>query len=261
MTYTLFSGCSLTAGSGFADEKNNPSLWVNQLHNRLFSHTTKLNVSKAARSNAGIFQDTVSALTLYPVQYAIVQWTSLVRYNMELGFELYDTSHSVITNCSAPWGHNLNDISYSAEYLGKIRDRFTMLPHPVFEIVTVLDYVNSIIRLARLTNTRVFFINGYLPWDTDFFVKKINVKPGEYTNYTQKILNCKNRDDIEIFKLYEKLHNRFDDTGNVNQSYWLNLYESMIHHRIDVNNDGLHPGVNSNLRYVDFFTEAITKKL
>lgn len=260
MKYCVFSGCSYTSGFGFDLEKNEPRLWANQLHSNLFSHTTKLNVSKEARSNAGIFQDTIKALTLHDVEYAIVEWTSMPRYELELGFELYTTRQMFCPNGLCQ-DHNLNDINYSKKYLNSIRDRFTTLAHDYHEIANVVEYINSIIRLAKITNTKVFFVNGLCNWDVDFFNKKYNVLPSEYSAYTQKLLNTHNRDDAEIFQLYDKMHNSFTQAGGIHQDAWLNLYQSMCSSRIDVNSDQVHPGINSNDLYAEMFSNVLNNKL
>jgi hypothetical protein len=259
MTYTLFSGCSYTAGTGFELEKDEPGLWVNQLHNRFFADTTLLNVSKGGRSNAGIFQDTVKALTSYPVDFAVVQWTSMPRYELDLGFELYSTRQCFIPN-NPCFDHNLNDIKYTSSYLGSIRDRFTSLVHDCYEILNLVEYVNSIVKLASLTKTKLVFVNGLCPWDSKFFNQLDLVKPSNYTPYTQKILNTDNRDDKESFELYNKMHEEFKTAGGIQESFWINLNNSMLTTMRDVNNDNLHPGVDSNNYYFNLFSEEISKR-
>lgn len=258
--YTLFSGCSYTAGSGFALEKNEPDLWVNQLHQQFFSDTTKLNVSIGARSNAGVFQDTITALVNHSVKYAVVEWTTMPRYELELGFELYSTKQAFIPG-SPCRDHKLNQIQYTSKYLNSIRDRFTMLAHDCYEIFNVIKYTNTITKLANQTGTRVFFVNGLCPWDQDFFDKKINALPDQYTTYTQKLLNVSDRDDSEVFQLYNKLHKEFDDCGGVDKSTWLNLYSSMRNNRIDVNEDNIHPGIKSNQLYFESFSNSLSNML
>jgi len=260
MTHTVFSGCSYTAGTGFELEKNQPELWVNQLYDKFFSHTTKLNISKPGRSNAGIFQDTIQALVDYSVDYAVIQWTSMPRYELELGFELYSTLQVFMPNgyCRST---NTNSDNYSSDYLNAIRDRFTTLAHDCHEISNLVGYVNTILKVSKLTNTQVFFINGLCPWDQDFFVKKNNCLPNQYTKYTQKLLNANTRDDNEVFQLYHKMHNNFDSAGSINQDHWLNLYDSMRSQLIDVNQDGLHPGQQSNNIYANQFSKKLEQLL
>lgn len=256
MKYTVFSGCSYAAGAGFDLAKDEPVLWVNQLHQHFFSETAKLNVSSTGRSNAGIFQDTVTALVNHPVKYAVVEWTSVPRYEMELGFELYSTRQVFIPGAPCH-DHNLNHIQYTSKYLTSIRDRFTTLAHDCYEISNVIQYTNTIAQLAKQQGTRVFFVNGICPWDDGFFDKKINVSPNQYTPYTQKLLNIVNRADAEIFELYNKLHNGFEDRGGIDNTLWLNLYSSMRRNIIDVNNDGLHPGPNTNNLCVSLFAKTL----
>ena len=260
MSHTVFAGCSYTAGSGFELEKNEPSLWVNQLHDKFFSHTTKLNVSHAGRSNAGIFQDTMRALVDYSVNYAIVEWTSAPRYELELGFELYTTRQVFMpsTQCRSINTHSIN---YSSDYLNAVRDRFTALAHDCYEILNIVDYVNTILKVSKLTNTQVFFVNGLCSWDHNFFVKKTNCLPDQYTKYTQRLLNSNTRDDDEVFQLYCKMHDNFDSAGTINQNHWLNLYDSMRNQRIDVNQDKLHPGTQSNNLYVEQFSSRLEQLL
>ena len=260
MEYTLFSGCSYSAGTGFDLEKQDPDLWVNQLYSGMFADTELLNISSAGRSNAGVFQDTVKALLNHPVKTAIVQWTSCSRYNIELGFELYNTFQSFAPNGQCR-DHNLNDINYSKSYLTTVQDRFVALSHDCYEILNLVEYTNSITALAAVVQTQVYFVNGLCPWDNDFFTQLSNVMPNQYTKYTQKLLNIDNRDDSEIFKLYDKMHHGLAQAGGIKPLQWLNLYNSMRSCRIDTNNDQLHPGVQSNNQYARMFEDILIERL
>lgn len=256
MTYTLFAGCSYTAGSGFEAGSQEPGLWCNRLHQKLFGHTQLLNVARGGSSNANIFKQAVKFITHYPVEQAIVQWTSMPRYMLELGFELYDTYQPFTPNGICR-DHNLNNVNYSSRYLNKIKDRFIALAHDQKEIVELIEYANSIHRLCKLTNTKVYFVNGLCPWDQGFFDRQTGSTPDQYTAYTQKLLNTHNRSDQEIFQLYNKMHDQYDTAGGVQHLPWLNLYASMKQHTIDVNVDNIHPGIESNILYADIFANAI----
>jgi hypothetical protein len=74
-------------------------------------------------------------------------------------------------------------------------------------------------------------------------------------------LNTANRDDVEVFQLYGKLHDNFMQAGGIHESLWLNLYDSMSDIQIDVNSDQLHPGVESNDRFAEIFSKVLTDKL
>jgi len=256
MSTVLYTGCSFSAGTGFALEKNDSCLWINKLHQQFFPNYNKVNFSSGGRSNAGIFQDTLHCLGQQSIAYAFVQWTGTPRINVELGFELFDT-YQAFTPMSSCQDRNMNDNCYSASYLNSVKDRFLSLIHDCYEICNLIDYVNVILNVARLTKTQIFFANGIAPWDNQFFEKLPHVLPSQLTPYTQKILNVNNRNDHEIFELYKKMHQRFDNLGGIRAESWLNLYQSMKNMKIDVNDDNLHPGPGSNQLYADKFAQSL----
>ena len=262
MAYTLFSGCSYTYGSGFPLEKDDPSLWVNLLHsqNQYLSKTQLLNVSEGGRSNDGIFQDTVYNLSKYNVRYALVEWTSMPRYNLSLGLELYATKMHFMPN-GRTRDVNLHNMNYTSNYLDSVRDRFTSLADYHYEICNLVTFTNALINLAKLTNTLIFFINGLCPWDKDYFVKLCDVLPSDYTEFTKKLLHVETRDDDQVFKLYDKIHHEYESIGGIQQDYWLNLYQSMRSQIIDVNDDDKHPGIMTNQNYCNEFNKILNSKI
>jgi hypothetical protein len=142
MKKVLFAGCSYVAGNGFTLGKEDPGLWVNLLHqNTQLKELELINSSMGGRSNSGIFQDAVWHLVQGNIDVAIVCWTCMPRYEMELGLETYATRSVFIPN-SPQRDHNLHNITYSKEYLNKIRDQFTSLAHLHSEILNLVYYVN-----------------------------------------------------------------------------------------------------------------------
>jgi hypothetical protein len=261
MSDILFAGCSYTAGSGWDLGKEEPNFWVNLLHN-----TDKLryknlhNVAIGGRSNQGIFQDAVYHLTQKKYDFAFIVWTSYPRYDVHVGFETYSTWQPFSPNMRFS-DHNLNDMTLDRKYLKKINDRFTMLSHPHYEIVNIIKYVSVLVKLSKILDTKIFFINALCHWDHDFFIKKNNVLPNEYTDYTKQIINVENRDDDEIFILYDKMHQEYQSAGGIYQEYWLNLYQSLRSLKIDVNKDHSHPGILSNFSYFKLLKQSLEAKL
>ena len=66
------------------------------------------------------------------------------------------------------------------------------------------------------------------------------------------------RADEEVFKLYDKMHDRFK---GLDPADWLNLYGSLRDTRVDLNNDNTHPGVISNGQYVERLSQALIERL
>jgi hypothetical protein len=260
--YTLFTGCSYTAGEGFSLLHNDDSLWVNLLYKNhpALAKTTKINDSMCGRSNSNIFARTVYNLTHYNIKYAFVQWTSVPRLEFSVGLETYNTRQLFIPNLRL-YEHNLNDVTYSRKYLEALQNRVITLMHDHYEIVKLVEYVNSLVKLCKFTGTQLFFVNGLCHWDNKFFDRLTDVLPNKYTNYTKELINVDNRADSEIFELYEKIHNEYDMLGGVNQKYWINLYSSLKHNLIDTNDDNLHPGVKSNQNTYREFLNIINERI
>lgn len=256
---SLFVGCSFTSGKGFELEKDEPSLWVNLLHAQspLLNKTELINHGVSGASNSDIFYNAVSSLVKHCPKYAFVQWTSSPRYKVKLGVETYP-SEQYFSMDSEVQSHNLHKLNYSAEYLESVRNRFLTLHHPHGNILDIIKYVNTLINLSQLTKTTIFFINGLCPWDDQFFNKIKNGPPSNYTNYTQHILESKTRDDDEVFALYNKIHNEYTQAGSIQQSHWLNLYNSFVKNKIDTNNDQTHPGIKSNHRYFELVNQSLS---
>lgn len=246
--YILFTGCSYTRGIGFDLEDKSPDLWVNIVHQENFNSTVLINASSGGRSNAGIFQDTVSNLLKYKPKYAIVQWTSMPRIEIDTGLELYATRCVLMPN-SPLRDYNNNSYTITKEYIESIRDRLITTIHLHSEIVNLVNYVNSLVELAKVTDTKICFINGLCDWDNNYFTRLSNFLPDQLTPVTAKLINIKNRDDEEIFAIYKKMHDNYDSNGSICKEYWVNLYSSLYSTRVDTNSDNMHPGKKSNLYY------------
>ena len=262
MSYTLFTGCSYTQGNGFDLLSQQPELWVNLLHkkNPYSKKTQLLNVAVGGRSNAGIFQDTVWNLLNKDCKYALVEWTSARRFEFSLGLELYETK-TVFGYNFLQRPHQLHDVVYSKDYLENIQNRLVTLINVHLEICNLLYYINIIINLANRTDTKLFFINGICPWDNNYFNKLTNILPNSYTDFTKILLDTDTRDDEQVFELYEKIHNEYLESGGIHPEYWINLYQSMFNTIVDYNNDGIHPGIQSNQHYSDLFNQSINSRL
>lgn len=259
---TLFVGCSYTFGEGFDQQNQEPNLWVNLLHSnvKILRSTELVNLGESASSNEKIFYKASRYIAAYRPRFAFVQWTSAPRYNILLGIETYHTNQYFGFDGSV-YDHKLHSVDYSKAYLENIKNRFLSLHHPHQNILNIVGYTNSLIELSRLTKTQLFFINGLCSWDRDYFTKLNNSAPSEYTVYTQKILETDTRDDEQVSMLYDRIHCDYAQAGTVQEPLWLNLYDSFLNHRIDTNNDNLHPGINSNQFYFELVRNSLINKL
>jgi hypothetical protein len=258
----VFTGCSFTAGSGWinddsvADCKEAPQLWVNLAHSNIdkLKNLDLVNYSSCGASNAEIFQQTVCAMGDHgrDIEYIFCQWTAMPRYRFSVGLELWPT-HELIKHRRPKFTHDVNlsnGDSYSRKYIDDLINRLLALHHLHMEIVKVLEYCNTLQKLARTLDIKLYFINGLCPWDENYFLRLHNVLPDAYTEFTKKdILEIECRNDEDIFKLYDQIHNDYENAGGIDNSQWINLYSSMVSNKIDTNYDNAHPGINSNHLY------------
>ena len=270
----LFTGCSLTAGNGWVDlppsdsirveNKDSPELWVNLCYNKIdcLKNLELLNLGQSGASNTEIFETTVDTITKFGdnIDYLFCQWTSMPRYNFNAGFELWSTKES-IHGCKKSQDIDLVDISWPRTYVNDLLDRIKVLHHLHWEIIKVVRYTNIINNLASKYKIKnVFFINGHCPWDRDYFVELHNVLPNDYTKFTkEEILNIDHRSDEDIYKLYSLAHKHYQEAGSVNQTQWINLYDSFMASKIDDNFDLLHPGIKSNKIYYSMVSQSLKK--
>lgn len=229
MSYTVFTGCSVTEGINLPYPKEDPDLWVNVLHrqNQLLSQTKLINLGLHGRSNANIFLDSINCILNHKnTKYLFVQWTNAPRYEIDLGVELYNTRVSFIHNRGNFLDIELNDITFSSKWLEKVNKTFMSLSHQHCEILAIVKYTNHLISLAKLKNIEIFFLAAPVLWDTDYF-KRIdlasNFDVNRLTPNTRKFLNVNNRSDDEILKLYNKIHDEYEQAGGIQDEYWCTL--------------------------------------
>lgn len=275
----IFSGCSYTAGNGWTDTdpeesakietKDCPHLWVNLCHTHLNSlkNLELINLGQGGASNTDIFTITMRAMSEHGhnIDTIICQWTSMPRYNWNVGFELWDTSENIPHPDAKHRKHDVNlnrGDHWTRDYINDLTDRLRVLHHLHWEILKVVDYSHVIHSLAhKLGIANVYFINGLCPWDQDYFTRLENVFPEQYTEFTKtQILNINNRDDQEIHALYKLAHDQYQQKGGIKPQAWINLYQSFHNLRIDHNHDGQHPGIQSNLVYYRLLQSRLQPK-
>lgn len=251
----LASGCSFTQGHGLTLEENDPNLWVNQLAHRLNSSVN--NIAKHGYNNQTIFLETLIELSKNDYDLVLVAWSVIPRWNINLGFEWYSTfshlnNYPVNTNCK----------SYSVAWQKKLKNLLLEGHHDHWHLLDLIKYVNILVDLQNLKDKKIFFVNTYGPWSENFFVKKQVQLPSDLCEYTQDLLNVNTRDDDEIFKLYELMHQQYADNGGICEQHWLNLYKSFQSLQVDtVSQNDKHPGYKSQDVFVDNLMPVLEEKL
>jgi hypothetical protein len=253
----LIAGCSFANGSGFSQGPNDPRTWANQICKKLSSQTVK-NVARTGANNQTIFLETMSALIEDTYDLVLVEWSAIPRYNVTVGLELYEVNSMLNQSVNL-----VGNDTVSAAWLSDLKDRLLKLHNDHWDILNLVKYINILIEIQiKSRSGKIFFINGIGPWSDQYFVKKQINLPSDLDNYTYNLLQSDQRDNAEIFQLYNMIHDQYNKYGNIQQQYWLNLYESQLKTKIDhVSETDHHPGYQSQDLYAENFYKTLTEKL
>jgi hypothetical protein len=264
MKKVIFTGCSFTSGAGWqpgdamVEVRDHPDLWVNLCHSGIeqIKNLELHNAGQGGASNTEIFENTVNHISKFgsDIEYMICQWSAMPRYRFRVGFELWDAMAYLQTNLDGKRGEYdirlHNNETWPRSYVDDLLDRLLVLHHLQGEILKLVRYTSTITKLCKQFGINVVFINGLCPWDKNYFVRLHNVLPESYTPFTKtQILDIKNRDDKDIFKLYDLAHDEYLQAGGIDPTQWANLYEPWNKIKIDTNYDDIHPGTKSNQLY------------
>ena len=256
----LVSGCSFTKGHGLESEQNNPRLWVNQLSKKLNSKVN--NIAHHGYSNQSIFLETLHNISVNDYDLVIVAWSVIPRWNFNLGFELHST-HTHLNRRRRRRPINTNLKHFSAEWQNELKNKLLEGHNDHWHLLELVKYVNILINMqTKLKNQKIVFVNTYGPWPDNFFSKKNITSPSDLSDFEQNILNVEARDNEEIFKLYNLMHEQYSQSGGIQEKYWLNLYNSFEKLKIDNASEvDFHPGYASQDIFVEQLWPILEEKI
>lgn len=266
----LATGCSASAGflmgqSGTEryHDPYHPELWHIQICNRVFGkdNYTFENLSEVGASNPVIFLNSAQAMLKNHYDMVIVQWSTLDRINMHIGFEEYPT---MVKMHHSPDVNLVGKVTVPGRWLNKLGDDLRSIQNNHYLILDLLRYINILVGIANLTKTQLFFVDAAGLWSPDFFTRKINFQPSDLSEFEQEILDVSRRDDDQIYRMYNLMHDTYDQIGGVHEEKWLNLYSALnSSYWIDgiVDNDKNHPGVGTQTLWAEILSPIIKEKL
>ena len=251
MTTILLSGCSYTKGIGLDLTCQDPDNAYNIFVKEYFKENYICdNVARGGNSNLNIFFDTNLALLKKHYDYTFVCWSSYPRYNFQVGFEPYDFDRRVIfTSRTMPTHYKGHNLSFSEKWFEDFKNKYMLVHHDHFEIINIMKYMSALELLAEKVGTKLYFVNNLGQWDEKFFDRLTDFLPSDLTQETKKTLDVDTRDDEDIYKLYNLMHDNFEANGGIREHKWLNLYSPFRYMKLDFGNDGWHPGPLSHKKF------------
>jgi len=217
----LVGGCSFSSGWGFKQEKKDPKIWPNLLGRMLDADVT--NVAETGYDNMGIFLKTLAAMSDQQPELVLVQVTDLVRVVISPN----TNGHRLVGPC------NISNGLVSDDRYREFFKIFSVLNQPY-------EHWHRFIKIMTVyqnLKVPIFFINGLLNWDKNFF-------SNQSSSFMKYILDEDNLASDKVC-LGQNEVNRSKE--KINQSLWINLTESMKQLQIDsVSADDHHPGPSTH---------------
>lgn len=237
MTHVCWTGCSFTVGEGFPENQRSDFIY-RSLVDKHFGFTSDMLATPGA-SNYKIFMSAAQAIISNKYDIVFVQWSALNRLWLHPG-----PDSDFFINDEKDTEFRYRDIYLNAKDKQQLKQRLLILNHDYSNILDVIQYCNILENLLLSGKSKIVFINGLLPWANDLN-KSIDQTDlsSSLSDYTKSILEFDHRDDSEIIKFFEKLENKF---STLNQSLWVNIFDSMHKMTVDVGPEGHHPGAKTH---------------
>lgn len=264
----LVVGCSMTAGHGLKAtaedplkiDVTDPDLWVNLLCNKTFDHPMVTNLAVSGRNNEWIFLETATALTKDHYDVVLVGWSQLGRLNFNLGLEAYSTT-STLSDGSVDI--NINPyVTIPAKWQHSLGDQLRKFSSDHWSLLDLIKYINVLKGIQITTRkSKLFFVNTLFDIPMGYFDHTPFTKPSALSKYTQDLLQADTRDDQDIEKLYDMIHEQYNNYGGINPDLWLNLYDSFWNMSVDTASPtDRHPGYKSQVIFANYLTPILSKK-
>ena len=226
-----FVGCSMTLGEGFEPEDRAGNIYPDLVAKQfMLDHT---NLSRSGASNHMIFITASKAIRSGKYDLVFCQWSGLNRLWLSPAPDAwyYVTGHG-------REDYRSRELIIDIKAQNQLADLVLLLNHDYLNIIYLCDYINTLDALAKANSIKLIHINGMLPWQSDLMDPSSNL-----SNYTREILDVDTRDDDEIRKLFQTLQQQF---ATIDQTAWVNLFESFQSITHDQGPQGHHPGPKSH---------------
>lgn len=209
-------------------------------------------------NNHWIFLETVTQLIKNTYDIVLVAWTAVPRFNFHVGLELYNTE-TLLFDMDV----NVNNQqTVSGRWLKSLGDGLRKIQNDHWDYLELVKYVNVLKKIQHGSGGQIFFCNSLLPWCDGYFDhKKIQV-PSDLSVYEQNLLSVETRDDHEVLAIYNMIHEQYGQYGGIQESLWLNLYQSLENMKVDqISNVDYHPGYQSQQKYISYLGPILNRKL
>jgi hypothetical protein len=246
-----FNGCSLTWGDGFSKVDRDIFIY-DRLVSKYFNFD-RTNVAIKGSSNYTIFMRTAEMIMSGQYDINFVQWSALNRIWLSPGPEVYFS-----TSDERNPDYRYRDLYISKSEKSNLKNLLLLLNHDYQNIIDLISYCKILNIMAQQTNTKIFYINGLVPWTDDLTKPLTDDLSTSLSDYTKNVLlDFDSRDDNEIVKYFTNLQTKFNQ---LDQTNWINLFDSFFKNTVDKGPEGHHPGINSHQWMADQIITHLTER-
>jgi hypothetical protein len=248
-----FNGCSFTWGEGYSDYDRELYVYDRLLANRF--NFDRTNIAVKGSSNYTIFMRSSEAIMSGIYDIVFVQWSALNRLWLSPGPGAY-----FFVNDKKFADYRYRDLYISKLEKSNLKNLLLLLNHDYQNIIELIDYCKILNELADQKKTKIFYINGLIPWTNDLNTPLTSATTSlndSLSKYTKQILDFDRRDDEEIIKYFNDLHLKFKQ---LDQSNWINLFDSFLKNIVDTAPQGNHPGTRSHQWMADQITTHLIER-
>jgi hypothetical protein len=247
-----FTGCSFTVGEGFPQDQRSA-----HIYDRIVSKHAGLdsvNLARGGWGNYRIFMQAANSITSQKYDIVFAQWSDMNRIWLSPGPEEWFAS-----NDDSDQSFRYHDIYISAKDKLNFIDTVKVLNHDYQNIIDLVDYTKILNQLADANNVKIVHINGLVPWQDDLLASldRTNLETF-FSDYTKTLLNFETKPEHEVCYYFNKLQNKFNE---LDQTRWVNLFDSFLSNTVDTGPLGHHPGERSHRIMADKIINYLDKEM
>jgi hypothetical protein len=225
------TGCSITAGTGFSEGKNDPEIYVNRLAARYQAKC--INDAEGGASNFKIFMRAAKAMIDSDSDVFVVQWSAVHRHWM---YPMPNRGVFVGTPME------------SSDHL-KFAEQFQRLNHDYGNLMNVVDFTRILQDQAREKNKKMCFVNGLISWKRDL------LKREQRSEYARSLFD--GLTDQERVDFADRLANNME---LVDWTQWISPWETVCDLKIDNALLDQHPGPRTHEKLTELIAQVIDKQ-
>jgi hypothetical protein len=249
-----FAGGSSPTGAGYIGGKESIYIYPKQIEKQGFQIC---NYSIGGANNYEIFLASSKLISESKCDIVVIEWNNFYRFRFYMSPEtpLYISAQEIF-----PPKDYAHCMPLSKSDLKSFQRLLILTNHEYYSIIQLLEYCWILESMSKLNNTKLVMVNGYTPWTPDLF-NQYNTETNlanELSVFAKELLDFDNRDDKDILKLLETLHNKF---SLLDKSIWTNMFEPFYKFIVDyAPEDGQHPGPESHKHIAKIIIDNLTQR-